>query len=308
LTNPNSFNELGNKESFSLVSPIWQLIASVFVKYRVKRCVFHYMPQSAATEEGRMVFAFAADAVHPLIWRKQMRSQELLALGDSVAFMAWKSWSMDVSHRLADTEYYTYAFPEEGAGAGSFVERLNDFGVLGCVTSGVLGSGTVPKKAGVLYMETVVEFDEFCPITNDRLEQPTPVGPIEKYMAATVNTVSNSITTFVEDLDTAGIVGEVVGSTLKLLLPDGVWEWSAPLLQSMVSSTVDTVAASTLGWAISNGSQYLDIAGQSTTATREIPLQLKYLGPSDSGLAAGLRTHFKKVRDDTAAQAGFVKI
>jgi hypothetical protein len=217
---------------------------------------------------------------------------------------------MDVSHRLSSTEYYTYAFPEEGPGVGSFVERLNDFGVFGCVTSGVLASGTEPKKAGVLYMETVVEFDEFCPITNDRLEQPEPLPPqAEQFAIFDVTTASNVITSIATEAANSDIVASVASGVLSLLLPDGVWEWASDYLGSSGTSTADTLVAAASGWAISNGSQILNLAGSSITGTGQRPLTLKYLGPSDGTLASGLRMHFKKVRAErTASDAEFVHV
>lgn len=162
LTQPASLRYDGSKANTSFVSPVFDLIASAFVKYRVHKLVFHYEPQCAATEVERLVFAYAEDPMHPVLWNATVpTSTSLLALADSVAFAPWRSWSMDVTHRLARQEFYT--FTDSSTTVASFAERFSDFGVMSCVTS---GSGAVANvTCGVLYMETVIELIEFCPIS-----------------------------------------------------------------------------------------------------------------------------------------------
>jgi hypothetical protein len=125
------------------------------------------------------VFAFAEDPVHPILWNATVPTQNnLLALADSVAFMPWKGWSMDVSHKLIRGQrFYTYS----DAGTSTVTlqtERFADFGVISCITSSVSqGSSAI---CGVLYMETVIELEEFCPIVTTA---PVSASPFMKHKA-----------------------------------------------------------------------------------------------------------------------------
>ena len=49
LTQPASLSQTGTKVNVNYTSPIFDLIASAFVRYRVKKLIFHYEPQSSAT-------------------------------------------------------------------------------------------------------------------------------------------------------------------------------------------------------------------------------------------------------------------
>jgi hypothetical protein len=161
LTQPAGLSNAGTKINTTYVSPVFDLIASAFVKYRVKKLIFHYEPQSAATADQRLVFAFAADPMHPLLWNSTVPTQsKLLALSDSIAFAPWRNWSMDVTGRMNGQEFYTFSEPT--ITVASFAERFSDFGVISCLTSSV--SGTV-TSCGVLYMESEIELLEFCPIS-----------------------------------------------------------------------------------------------------------------------------------------------
>lgn len=162
LTEPAGLTQTGTKQNLSYVSPVFDLIASAFVRYRVRSLKFHYEPQAAATLTDRLVFAFADDPMHPLLWNATIPTQaSLLALSDSVAFAPWRSWSMDVTHRVQDQLFYTFTDPSTTV--ASFAERFSDFGVISCVTDGVSAGST--HQCGVLYMETIVELIEFCPIS-----------------------------------------------------------------------------------------------------------------------------------------------
>lgn len=163
----------GTKSSADFVSPIFDLIASAFVRYRVTRLVFHYEPQSSATTSERMVFAFAADPLHPILWNSTVPNQtSLLAVADSVAFAPWRAWSMDVTYRLGNTFLYTFA--DSSTTVGTFTERFNDFGVISCITSSVSGS---TADCGILYGEIEVEFEEFCPISVTRPAMASYLAP-----------------------------------------------------------------------------------------------------------------------------------
>lgn len=143
-------------------SPVWDLIGSAFTRYRVNKLVFHYEPQSATTNGERLVFAFARDPDHPLLWTATPSSANNLSVSDSVAFMPWRAWSLDVSKEMDNTLYYTYDF---NASTTSATDRFSNFGVISCVTSGPTDSN---DPCGVLYMETEIEFLEFCPISVTR--------------------------------------------------------------------------------------------------------------------------------------------
>jgi hypothetical protein len=165
----------------NFISPVWDLIGSAFVRYRVKRLSFHYEPQSAATDTARLVFAFANDPAHPVLNQLALDQADLLAMSDSTAFMPWKSWSMDVTQRIdSKTLYYTHSI-QDGAGAdaedritANIAERFSDFGIIACLTDTEAdGSG---RAGGILYMETIISFEEFCPITT------TPVSGVSTLM------------------------------------------------------------------------------------------------------------------------------
>jgi hypothetical protein len=72
---------------------------------------------------------------------------------------------MDISHRLRDQSFYTFAYDDNALTSvnDQVIERLNDFGIIGCVTSGQTNGS--PAIGGVLYMESVIEYEEFCPLT-----------------------------------------------------------------------------------------------------------------------------------------------
>lgn len=141
-------------------SPVYDLIGSAFTRYRISKLVFHYQPQSQATAPGRLVFAFARDAQHPLVWGTGTQAA-LLACADSKAFMPWATWSLDVSNELDDTLYYTFDASQNTAS-----DRFSDFGVIGLTTS--LANQATTDISGVLYMESEIELEEFCPITVTR--------------------------------------------------------------------------------------------------------------------------------------------
>lgn len=162
LTDPKGYDTSGNVTSVEYVSPVYDLIASSFVRYRINRLVFHYEPQASATDSQRLVFAFANDPTHPIIWDPTFPTEAgLLSLSDSVAFMPWRSWSMDVTSRVTKDRLYTYVEPTL---VDVTVARFSDFGSIGCRTTGT-GSNQI---GGVLYMELDVELEEFCPISVTR--------------------------------------------------------------------------------------------------------------------------------------------
>lgn len=166
LTHPLRLDATGGANLDSFITPIFDLIASAFVRYRLRKLVFHYQPQAASTDGEQLVFAFAADPVHPILWNATPPdANDLLALADSKAFMPWKPWSMDVTGSV-DTKTIMYTYSDPATSVGTFTERFSDFGVISCV-------GATPNQSnllscGVLYMESEIELMEFCPISVTR--------------------------------------------------------------------------------------------------------------------------------------------
>lgn len=164
LTAPSALGNGGLKTLDDFTSPVFDLIASAFVRYRVNKLIFHYEPQSAATATERLVFAFAEDPLHPVLWNATVPTQNsLLALSDSIAFAPWRSWSMDVTENLNQTLFYTHTDPSTTV--AEFSERFSDFGVISCLTNSIGGTATT---CGVLYMEIDLDLEEFCPISTTR--------------------------------------------------------------------------------------------------------------------------------------------
>jgi hypothetical protein len=165
LTDPAGLTNAGAKTTAGYLTPVFDLLGSAFVRYKVNKVVFHYEPQASATDSQRLVFAFAADPLHPVLWNATVPDQgDLLSLADSIAFMPWRAWSMDVTDRIQDKELFTYS--DASTTVTEFVERFSDFGVISCVTSS--GGQVADAKCGVLYMETDIELQEFCPISVTR--------------------------------------------------------------------------------------------------------------------------------------------
>jgi len=164
LTNPLwAFD--GTSEADGFLSPIYDLIASAFVRYRVLSCKFHYAPQLTTTVEGRLVFAFANDPTHPLILPPvtAMSQSNLLALADSMPFAPWRPWSMDVTSSIqVDNKYYTYT-PETSTTVE--VIRFDNFGSIGLIISDTGLTIGPAANYGILYMELETELQEFCPVS-----------------------------------------------------------------------------------------------------------------------------------------------
>lgn len=173
LTSPARLTEAGTKGNADYLSPIFDLIGSAFVRYKVDKAVFHYEPQSPTDVTQRMVFAFAQDPVHPVLWNSSGVTQnELLSQADSIAFAPWRAWSMNVTNNLQKTLLYTYS--STSTTAGEFDERFSDFGVISMLSSD--SSTGTDTPCGVLYLEAIIELHEFCPITT--------VSPSSKMMLA----------------------------------------------------------------------------------------------------------------------------
>lgn len=151
---------------FQPFSPIFDLIGSAFVRYRVTGLKFIYEPQASSTTEERLVFAYASDPAHPLIRAGAPSAGKLLSVADSIAFMPWRGWELDVSKNVRQDLLYT-----ESTATGTTdlqldtINRFSAFGVIGCVGASEDMTGNIP--CGVLYMELKVELHEFCPVVDD---------------------------------------------------------------------------------------------------------------------------------------------
>ncbi len=158
----------GTAAGDGFTSPVWDLIASAFVRFRVRKLSFHYAPQTATTKSNRLVFAFAEDPVHPLIWSSTVTQDTLLALADSMPFAPWLPWKMDVTNRMRDSGLlYTYdpTLVNPGNVSGP-MERFSSFGSIGILAETTDVDTDV--SYGVLYMCTEVELVEFCPVSVTR--------------------------------------------------------------------------------------------------------------------------------------------
>jgi hypothetical protein len=144
------------------ISPVFLLIGSSFVRYKVEKLSFIYEPQSTTTVADRLVFAYANDPNHPLITDVNTNSanqENLLALSDSVAFAPWRSWTLDVSSEVTQNMLYTYDQSQ-----GLTDNRFTLFGSIGCVASKIPTSELDPPIYGILYAKIAFEYIEFCPI------------------------------------------------------------------------------------------------------------------------------------------------
>jgi hypothetical protein len=155
----------------SYINPAWSLISAAFTRWRIRKLVFKYMPQSTSTQADQLVFAFAADPNHPVIGLSEigvMTNATLLNVGDSIPFMPWKEWSLDVSDTLKkEAELFVKEtfVPNLGATDDAQVGAITRFsqaGVFACTHS---TAQTSPIVYGVLYGCAEFELLEFCPIT-----------------------------------------------------------------------------------------------------------------------------------------------
>lgn len=172
------------------ISPVFDLIGSCFVRWRVNGLKFHYTPQSTTTVQGRAVFAFAEDPLHPLLNRflsdagtnpKLVSAVPptqtiLLALSDSMAFAPWLPWSMDLSSRVRQNELYTTVQIEFLTETPNFAPDFASDDVaglaatmrqsaLGCFSIVAETTEEVGYIGGVLWMELDFDLIEFCPTT-----------------------------------------------------------------------------------------------------------------------------------------------
>lgn len=168
LTSPGGITVAGAAAAHAFISPQWDLIASCFTKYRVKRVKFRYFPQSTTTKDNRLVFSFASDANHPLVFGAATQSS-LEAVADSIPFAPWCAWDMDVTSKVSKDWMYTYdgLSPQVQTNISSYIERFASFGTVGCITA-INGTAVTGDVFGLLYLELGIEFCEFCPVSVTR--------------------------------------------------------------------------------------------------------------------------------------------
>jgi hypothetical protein len=153
------------------VSPALDLLGSAFTRYRVRRNIWRYRPQSGTNSTQQLVFAFAADPCHPLLSGTSAAiptTSSLESLADSVPFAPWCSWDMDVSSKLTK-EWLFLSAGGVGSGdstAGSDTSRFDFWGSIGCVCA--TASAATAVNYGVMYLDFEIEFKEFCPISATR--------------------------------------------------------------------------------------------------------------------------------------------
>lgn len=152
----------------SYINPAWSLIAAAFTRWKVRKLIFKYQPQSTSTQADQLVFAFAADPAHPVIGlgapATVLTNSILLNMGDSIPFMPWKEWSLDVSQSLQKENelYIRENFIPTVVESTAAVTRFSQAGVFACTHS---TSQATPINYGVLYGCAEFELLEFCPIT-----------------------------------------------------------------------------------------------------------------------------------------------
>jgi hypothetical protein len=146
------------------ISPHIPLLALAFDRYRMQSLEFIYEPQSTATVDDRLVFAWTDDPSHPFLsatgsdYLGAAPSQlELLVTEDSMAFMPWKSWTLKVP--VAKDDRFMYDFAGETATDTSTSNRFCDFGAFSCVASASPASAV---QYGILYI--MVTLDLFDPV------------------------------------------------------------------------------------------------------------------------------------------------
>jgi len=170
------------------INPVWELIASAFVRYKIRKMIFEYMPQAASTTDDQLVFAFANDPLHPVIGVNPvtpaaLTNAQLLGMSDSVPFMPWREWSLDVTDSFNGDQPLFVARANE-LGSAAPIGATYRFSEAGCFALTNAATSSTRKTYGVLYLHSTVEFEEFCPvlpynlITNEQARD-TSVPPKE---------------------------------------------------------------------------------------------------------------------------------
>jgi hypothetical protein len=217
----------------SYISPVFYLLAEMFARWKVNRLMFHYTPQSSTTVNGRAVFAFADDPVHPVL-NPDMSTDisgpagpddiptttSLLSLGDTMAFAPWLPWTLDVSKTVGQNELYTDAAVGWTASDANYsVTNTEVLGFPAAMRQWALGSlscATLTTEAssfdgGVLWMEIDVSLIEFCPITTFATNSAIGPGPLPS-LAFGLKLKSISSSKERGEKDTAAISAERVAS------------------------------------------------------------------------------------------------
>jgi hypothetical protein len=149
------------------ISPHVPLLALAFDRYRINELAFHYEPQSTAVVSDRMVFAWTDDPAHPFLSVPGSHTNsatptqlQTLVTSDSVAFMPWKEWSLNVP--VQSDIKYLYHQPSVEV-EGTSLDRFSNFGSMSCVAS-TQGAGAIIY--GVLYASICIDFIDPVPIVS----------------------------------------------------------------------------------------------------------------------------------------------
>jgi hypothetical protein len=155
-------------EDSAFISPALDLLGSAFTRYKVNKCKFHYRPQSGTNSTQQLVFAFAADPVHPLVGALNSGPNPvtLESLSDSIPFAPWAPWDLDVTGKLDKGPWQYTDIGSADESSSTSISRLSCFGSI-AIAAGT-ESTTTNVNYGVLYMSFEMEFKEFCPISVTR--------------------------------------------------------------------------------------------------------------------------------------------
>jgi hypothetical protein len=150
----------------SWISPHLPLLALAFDRYVCHTLEFCYEPQSTATTEDRLVFAWTDDPAHPFLsaigslGASTPSQLELLVTEDSVAFMPWKAWQLKVPVAKDQRFLFDQPISEEGEPSQA---RFTDFGSFSCVGS---AAPTTTVQYGILYINIVLDLFDPVPIVS----------------------------------------------------------------------------------------------------------------------------------------------
>jgi hypothetical protein len=164
-------NAGGEDFAAEFTSQVLDLLGSAFAKFRIKKCRFHYRPQSGTNSTQELVFAFSSDPVHPLVYNVAggtiPTTSGLLGLPDSIPFAPWAPWDMDVSGTLNKTfEFYNASSSNNEGATSNAITRFDSFGSIACIAS--TASTTTAVTYGVLYMSGELDLIELSPISTTR--------------------------------------------------------------------------------------------------------------------------------------------
>jgi hypothetical protein len=166
--NPYQISRNSSSVASSWISPHVPLLSLAFDRYSVASLEFFYEPQSTATVEDRLVFAWTDDPNHPFlsangaIHSGDVATQlQSLVTTDSVAFMPWKQWSLKVP--VAQDERFMYNPGVLDPDEEDTSARFYDFGSMTCVATATPGTAAI---YGILYVRLVLDLFDPVPIVS----------------------------------------------------------------------------------------------------------------------------------------------